>query len=153
MWRMKTLRALLCLSVALPLAITLNAQSKPDSKAKPAATEPAEEKEGKIEGLQINRPNGRYLGLTVEGGQWKLTFYDKKKKPEPTDVTRANIRWVIPMKSPHERAVLNPGGDGKSLVGNRFVRPPYVFQVFITMLSGEGDDAEVTESYALQYRG
>lgn len=149
---MTTLRSLLCLSLALFAAAVLSAQSASQGAAK-AGGKAAEEEMGTIDGMTLNRSNGTFLGLTVEGGQWKLRFYDEKKKPAKVDVTRANARWVMPMKADHERTVLNPTPDGTALVGARFVRPPYNFKLYLTILRGEGDTAEVVETYTLDYRG
>ncbi len=156
---MKSLRLLLCVSVGMLLTAGLPAQIPPGAKGKGGAKQEEkkeqkkEEEMGKIEGMEIARPNGHFLGLTVEGGQWKLTFYNAKKKPEPVDVTRATARWVVPLKGDNERTVLNPGPDGHSLVGSRFVRPPYNFKLFLTLLKGEGDTAEAVENYPVDYRG
>ncbi len=152
---MKTLRLFLCALASCLMVTALSAQSPsaPKGKTAPKQEQKKEEEMGKIEGMEIARANGHFLGLTVEGGQWKLTFYNTKKKPEPVDVTRGAARWVIPMKADNERTVLNPGPDGHSLVGSRFVRPPYHFKIFITLIRGEGDAAEAGETYTVDYRG
>jgi hypothetical protein len=123
----------------------------------PAKPEPkkddkkAEEKEAKIPGQTIARGNGTFLGLEVVGGNFKLTFYDKKKKPIAADMDRANFRWVITGKADNERAVLVPAGDGKSMTAGKVVRPPYNFKVFITLVKGEGETAQ-TESFTIDFR-
>lgn len=156
---MKTLRLLACIFVGMLMTAGLPAQTAPGATGKSAPKQEkkdqkkSDEEMGKIEGMEIARPNGHFLGLTVDGGQWKLTFYNEKKKPEKVDVTRATARWVIPMKADNERTVLNPGSDGHSLVGSRFVRPPYHFKLFLTLLKGEGDAAEAVENYSVDYRG
>ncbi len=156
---MKNLRLFLCVFVGMLLTAGLPAQTAPGAKGKSAPKQEkkdqkkTEEEMGKIEGMVIARPNGHFLGLTVEGGQWKLAFYNEKKKPEPVDVTRAAARWVIPLKGDNERTVLNPGSDGQSLVGSRFVRPPYNFKLFLTLIKGEGEAAEAVENYSVDYRG
>lgn len=152
---MKTLLSLLC---ALSLGAILPAQtppvSRPGSQPGPAAKKNApvteEEKEGVITGLTLARPNGKFLGLEIVAGNWKLSFYDEKKQPTPLDVVRGNVRWVIQGKADNERTVLNPGADGRSLFGSRFVRPPYQFKLFLTLLKGEGD--EHPETYTLDFR-
>jgi hypothetical protein len=149
---MKTIRWLLCVLAGLALAATLPAQVKPGTKGK-SAPKAEEEEMGKIEGMEIVRPNGHFLGLTLVEGKWTLTFYDKKKKPEPVDVTRALARWSLPMKSDQERTVLNPGSDPTKLVGIRFVRGPYAFKLFLTLVRGEGENAEAVETYSLDYHG
>ena len=82
-----------------------------DAKAAADATKPAVKKEepmGKIEGTTLTRPNGLYLGLTLADGKFKLTFYDKKKKPTKVDVTRGLARWPNIHGPGDNRAVLNP---------------------------------------------
>jgi hypothetical protein len=124
--------------------------------AKPGdATKPGVKKEepiGKIEGTELARPNGLYLGLTLTDGKFKLTFYDKKKKPGKVDVTRGLARWANVHGPGDNRAVLNPDGL-HSLVAPQFVRPPYVFKVYLTLLKGDGDAAEVVETYVVDFRG
>ncbi|HVZ63679.1 MAG TPA: hypothetical protein VG936_03750 [Lacunisphaera sp.] len=111
------------------------------------------EEEPKIPGVVITRPNGTYLGLEVASTKFKLSFYDKKKKPMAIDVTRATARW------PNTRSaavawnftVLNP--SGKALIGAKPVLPPYSWNVILTLLQGEGDDAKAVETYTVPFRG
>ena len=127
--------------------------AKTDAKsANPSATpaKPAPKKaepEPKIPGTVISRANGTFLGLTLEGGKFKLSFYDAKKKPMAPDVTRANARWPNSKGRGDNRTVLNPGGDGKSLLGSTVVLPPFNFNVFLILIAGEGDQAQVVESF------
>jgi hypothetical protein len=107
----------------------------------------------KIPGTVITRENGNLLGLEVVGGRFKLTFYDKKHKPMAMDVTRALARWPnLKSATPGQfRTMLN--GSGTSLVGDKPVLPPYVFNVYLTLLQGEGDDAKAVETYVVPFRG
>lgn len=152
---MKTLVACLVLVVATPL---LHAQAAKPTPAKPApagkkADAKAVETEGKIEGQVLNRPNGKFLGLTLQDGKYKLTFYDKKKKPEKVDVTRATVRWPNLHGPGDNRTILNPAGDGTFLMGAQFVRGPHSFKLFLTLLKGEGETAQAVESYTVDFRG
>lgn len=121
------------------------APAKPDAKKK-------EEPMGKVEGIVLTRPNGLNLGLTMVDGKFKLTFYDKKKKPGQVDVTRALARWSNVHGPGDNRTVMNPDGV-HALVGAQFVRPPYAFKLYLTLLKGEGDAAETVESYVVDFRG
>lgn len=111
------------------------------------------EAEPKIPGVTINRPNGTFLGLEVVDSKFKLSFYDKKKKPMAIDVTRATARW------PNTRSatvawnftVLN--ASGKALIGSKPALPPYSWNVILTLLQGEGDDAKAVETYTVPFRG
>jgi hypothetical protein len=154
---MKSIAVALCVLFATGL---LAAQSTPAAKPATATTKPAsgkkeEKKEElpKIPGTVIERANGNKLGLEVVGGKFKLTFYDKKHKPMAIDVTRATARWPNNRtNTPSEfRTVLN--GSGTALVGERPVLPPLVFNVYLTLLQGEGDQAKAVESYVVPFRG
>lgn len=129
----------------------------PASKAPAAPTTASKKVEKKpevlpvIPGTVINRPNGTFLGLEVISGVFKLTFYDKKHKEMPIDVTRATARWPNPRSPGDNRTVLN--GSGTALVGQKPVVPPYTFNVFLTLLSGEGDEAKAVENYTVPFKG
>jgi hypothetical protein len=131
-----------------PVAPATPGATKSDPKAKPK-----EEKMGKVEGIALTRPNGLSLGLTLVEGKFKLTFYDKMKKPTKVDVTRALARWPNVHGPGDNRTVLNPAGDGTYLLGLQFVRGPYSFKLFITLMKGEGDSAEAVENYTVDFRG
>jgi hypothetical protein len=153
----------------LLLAVTqIQAQSQPAAKpvdAAPATVKPADPKavpaakavvkkepEPIIPGLTIPRGNGTFLGLEVAGGNFKLSFYDKKKKPVAPDVSRATARWPnLKSVTGPNRTVLNP--SGKSLVGSKPVLAPYTFNVYISLMQGDGDDAKVVETYDVPFRG
>lgn len=125
---------------ALSLAVAGAATTKPSA----PVTGKTEEKQPAIEGYEIARKSSGYLGLQVVGGNFQLSFYDEKKRPVPADVTRATARWNPPQKTGSAFVVLNPSGDGKTLTGNKFVRPPLNFIVYLTLLDAQG---EATESY------
>jgi len=103
-----------------------------------AATKDPKKKEDepKIPGVTIKRPNGTFLGLEVA-----------------FDVTRAKSRW------PNTRSasvawnftVLNIAG--KALVGAKPALPPYAWNVYLTLLQGEGEDAKAVETYTVPFRG
>jgi hypothetical protein len=145
----------LFLAVLAFSSVSLSAQS-----AKPATPAKAELKkaaEPKIEGITIARPNGTFLGISLEGGTFKLSFYDKQKKKVAPDVPRAAARWNPTQKTGSDRIILNPSADGHSLVGNRPVRPPYVFKLYLTLLqpepvAGSGSAEQATESYVVDFR-
>jgi len=132
---------LMAASIGLVVPVMAQAPVRPPAaKAGPAE----DEEEGVIEGIAIARPDGRWLGLTVEGIQLKVTFYDEKKKPQKIDVLRGNARWRMPTVAQQERAVLNPAPDGVSLIGNRPVRKPWTYSVTIVLVN---DREEVIETH------
>lgn len=107
--------------------------------------------EPKIPGAVIPRANGTFLGLEVVGGNFKLSFYDKKKKTMAPDITRATARWPNPRSPGDNRTILNPSGG--ALLGNKPVVPPLTFTVYVTLLQGEGDEAKAVESFVVPFRG
>lgn len=120
---------------------TDEARKKADEAKKKAedAKKKKDDAMGKIEGIEI--PHGKgFMGLQIVGGTFKLSFYDEKKKPTAPDVTRAALRWEVKYQPTPERTVLNSDG-GTALVSAKTVRPPYSFNLIITLIKGEGDDA------------
>jgi hypothetical protein len=89
------------------------------------------------------------LGLTIDNGGFKLSFYDKKKKPVDCDVARAAARWQPNYTVVEAHCILNPTGDGKTLISPT-VRPPYNFKLHLTLLS---DDGQAVESYTIDFHG
>jgi hypothetical protein len=151
-------RALL-VAAAFGMAVPGFAQYGPPAKAKargageapanPAAPAKEDEKEGKIVGLEIARANGGFLGLSIEGGGFKLAFYDAKKKPVAIDVASGVARWQPATQKGSEVAPLSPSGDGKALASSKFVQPPRNFRVFLTLFNAAGD---AVESYPVDFR-
>lgn len=107
----------------------------------------AEEAPPEVEGIEITRPDGRFLGLTMDGLNLRLTFYDADKKPERVDVVRGTARWKPPTGGGFERAVLNPADDGVSLRGNQVIRKPWIFTVQLALVDASG---EVVETHQVE---
>lgn len=143
----KTLLMAASIGMVVPIAAQTTARpAKPNAANAKAGIE--EEEEGKIEGLAIARPDGRWLGLTMDGLRFKLTFYDQKKKPEPVDAVRATARWRPPTRN-QEFIVLNPGGDGTALFSTRPIDKPWNFRIYFTLI---GADDQVLESHVVDYK-
>lgn len=149
----------LLLAIAAVLALPLLAETpakkgntpprKPAEKAAPAAAEEEQNPEDiKLPGVVLNRPNGQYLTLEVIDGKFKLSFWNEKKKPVKADVSRAFAHWNPKTKAGEDRTVLNPSDDGTSLRGTTFVRPPYNYPIYLTLIPEEG---ESKESYVVRY--
>ena len=153
--RMKALLAVICLLAGATILSAETTPVAPVTPAKPGAKAKVEVKKEaapKIPGQTIARANGTFLGLEVVGGNFKLSFYDAKKKPMAVDVTRATARWPNPRSvTGPNRAVLNPSGN--ALVGNKVVLPPFVFNVHLILLQGEGEASAAVESYDVAFRG
>ena len=111
-----------------------------------AADAAKDDEMGTIPGITLTRPSGTYLGLEIVSGNFKLSFYDDKKKPVSVDdaVARATARWDNKQKLGSDFTVMNKSDDGKALIGVKFVRPPYNFIVFLNLLNAAG---EVVESH------
>lgn len=107
----------------------------------PVVPAPAEEP-AVIEGLEIARQGGGYLGITVDGVRLVMKFYDAEKKPAPVNVARASARWDPVNKTGEVRSVLNAGPDGQSLVSTPVLKPPFVFKVYLTLLDADGNAVE-----------
>lgn len=107
----------------------------------------------KIPGTVITRDNGNLMGLEVVDGNFKLSFYDKKHKPMGVDVTRVTARWPNTRSSVKawNRTVLNSAGT--YLIGQNPVQPPYTWNVYLTLLVGEGEDAKAVENYTVAFKG
>lgn len=134
---------------AAPAGPKAPAAKQETKKADPKKAAPKEE--AKIEGLVISRPDGTFLGLTLQDGKFKLSFHDKEKKRKKADVARAVARWPNVHGPGQNRTVLNPAGDGTFLLGAQFVRPPHSFRLILTLIpGGEGEEGE---TYSVDFRG
>jgi hypothetical protein len=146
----------LLIAVLVGTTVPVRAESaRPDAAQKPKADQAApiapdkKQEEPKIPGLTIVRAKGGFLGLVVENSNFKLSFYDGKKKPVPVDVTRATARWPVHYTVYDERTVLNPSADGMALTSTKFVRPPYQFKLYLTLIT-EGS-SEAPEDYVIDF--
>jgi len=126
-----------------------NATTSPAGPAKKAA--PKKEAEPVIPGVTVPRANGTFFGLELAGGKFKITCYDKKKKPMAPDVSRIAARWPNTRSAEvaWNRTILNP--EGNALIGAATVYPPYAWNVFLTVLEGQGDDTKATENYVVPF--
>jgi hypothetical protein len=133
----------------------------PASKAAPAkppatkASPPAKQKEParEVDGFAIVRRNGGFLGVKVEGNTFRVTFYDKDKKPVVADVAAIALRWPVQYQPNPERTLLKPNGDGKTLTSDKVVRPPFQFKLYLTLLKttepgGDAGDETYTVDFA-----
>ena len=110
-----------------------------------------EEKEPVIAGITIERKStDGFLGIEITSNNFKLTFYDKDKMPVQADFDRALLRWDVTYKSAQERLILTAAGDGTYLTSPRAIRPPYNFQLFITLIA-DGKDQE-SETHVIRFR-
>jgi hypothetical protein len=154
---------------AAPLVVSVDAQVKIDlDKPSTPTTDPnakkddkkkseekkKEEGEGKIEGIEIKRGKG-FMGIQVVNGNFKLTFYDEKKKPTPipAEVARAVLRWNTGYQQKDERAILNPGEDGKSLTSTKTVKPPLNFKLHIVLQPAGAAEESASESFVVDFHG
>ena len=127
------------------------------SDAKTVAKKPEEKKkepEPTIPGLTVARTSAGFLGIELVQGNFKVSFYDAKKKPVAADVAMAVARWTVKYnKSGDDRALLSLSGDGLSLMGDKIVRAPYNFKIYLSLFKDQGNDAQAVESYIIDYAG
>ena len=116
-----------------------------------AAPGSPKEEEAKIEGLEIVRPGGGYLGLQVIRNNLVISFYDKDRKSISADVERATARWPVNYQPNDERTVLNRSPDGMTLTSAKVVRPPLRFRIYLSLFAA-GNEQPV-ESHVVDYRG
>jgi hypothetical protein len=148
---MKPVLVLLCALFAANFLLAQNPPRPAQQKGAAKKAEKAEEEVPKIEGTQLARPNGKFLGLTLQEGKYKVAFYDEKKKPAKVDVLRATARWPNLHGPGNNRTVLNVAGDGTYLLGQQFVRGPYTFKLILSLIKSE--DGTEAETYTVDFRG
>lgn len=134
-------------STTTPTVVT---PTPPAPAPKPPA-KPVEKEQPPIPGIVLQRGNGNQLGLTIDNGSFKLSFFDKKRKPILSDVTRARAVWNPPYKAIPEQTMLNIVDNGKALGGGKPVRPPYAFKLRLTLLKGDGDAEQAVENYTVDF--
>lgn len=133
---------LMAASIGMVVPVVAQTAPKPPQPAKPTKpVTPAPEEEPKVDGFEIKRPGGGFLGVKAEGLRLVVKFYDEDKKPtEPAKVSRASARWNPVNKTGEERTVLNM--EGGVLASPAVLRPPYTFRVFLTLLDENGTALE-----------
>jgi len=97
------------------------------------------EEEGEVVGVEVERGDGTYMGLAIEGNALVLRFYDEEEMEIEPDVPRASAWWKPVNVGGRERVVLNPSGN--ALRSPPKVRPPHVFFVMLTLIDDEGGSA------------
>lgn len=140
----------LLMTASMTMVVPILAQSAPSSKSKvnEKSHEPPES-ETVLPGSVVPHGGG-WLSLSLAGGTFRLGFYDANKRPVDMPFIRATARWNSTLRTSEQRLVLNPSGDGKTLKGNKPVKPPYVFKVYLTLMNA---DDSVGASYVIDFRG
>ena len=133
-------------------------KTAPAAQAKSGSTAPAKPttKEAKAKtadekpvGALIERKDGGFLNLKVEGGNFVITFLDKDKNAVDADRSRAIIRFRKHLKN--NQYILRLDADGKSLRSSGTpVARPYILPALPVILFKEGQE-EVAESYVVQF--
>jgi hypothetical protein len=113
-----------------------------------APAQDADEKEGTVSGLPIQRGQG-WIGIELDDNTFKMTFYNAKKKPTPADASSAVLWWPVHYQPNPERTELVPTGDSAVLASSYTVKPPHTFPLHITLLFAGKPDA--TESYVVNF--
>lgn len=147
------MRFLLALAAACAGLVSLPAATKPAKPTDKGKTEKKEKEEPKIPGQVLERGDGTYLSIGLEGANYKLSFYDAEKKQMKPNVARATVRWPNVRGPGDYRTVLNPAADGMALIGAKPVVPPYNFNLYLTLLEGEGDNAKAVGTFVVKFSG
>jgi hypothetical protein len=151
---MKFLSALLLTSLMATTIVAQTPAATSSTAQKPGADKSGKKEEppAKIEGMEIPRSDG-FMGLQIADSNFKLTFYDAKKKPIPADVSQAVLRWNPKYQKNEERVVLERSGDGKSLTSPRVIRPPHTFKLYMTLFKepSPGTEAVAAENYVIDF--
>lgn len=121
--------------------------AKPSTAKNQALDQKEEALESQIKGIPIQRADGTWVALRVEGGVFVLGFYDAKKQTTKPDAFRASARWNPPQKTGSAFCVLS--NSGETLNGNIPVQPPRIFKVYVTLLDQAGN---VRGSFVFDYR-
>lgn len=131
----------LLMAASVGMIVPVAAQTPPTRTPPVSSSKPSpgpKEEESKIEGLEVARKAGGYIGVSVEGVRLVVKFYDADKKPIKVNVARAAARWNPVNKRGEVRTVLNPADDGQSIVSTPVVQPPHVYNVYLTLIGLDG---------------
>lgn len=116
------------------------AGAKGDAKAaKKDDKKKKEDPPAKIDGVVAAHGTG-FIGIQIVGGQFKIGFYDAKKKPVPPDVASAVLRWKVNYMPELEHVLLTPGGGTNSLTSGKVIRQPYSFRLTVLLLKSDDDE-------------
>lgn len=144
------MRPLSLIAAALPLLFVpaLRAQSAP-TKPAPLAPAPGAEKAeeiGTIEGMELVRAGGGFLGVKTEGMTLKVTFYDAKKKKVAADAVRIAARWHA--RTARNMVLLPTGPD--TLVSPPLLTRPFNYIIFLVLVGAED---KVIETFSINLNG
>lgn len=112
------------------------------------AVEP-EKTEGSAEaenGLWIERKNKCFLKLDIEENRLRIHFFDRDKHPEKSDALRVIAHYTPRNVTSRQTVLFKPVDDEEYLEAERFIRPPFNFNVIVVLVFDEA--GERTESYA-----
>ncbi len=136
-------------ALLLLVALATTALAAPTKKPAPAApSAPAAEKP-KIEGIEVARAGGGYLGVALANGGFAIAFYDAERKPIAANVSTAFLRWPVTYKNSDEHVTLQLSSDGRTLFSPFNVRPPHTFRLFVSLFVDGKTDA--VEAYTVQF--
>jgi len=138
----------LLMTASLSMVVPILAQTRTPIRPK-VDLAPEPEPEIVLPGSVVPYGEG-WLSLSVANGTFQLAFFDSKKKPIPQPFLRATARWNSPLRTSEQRLVMNPSPDGFALVGNKPVKPPYVFKVYLAAIN---PDDSVGASFVVDFKG
>lgn len=132
---------------ALVLLVSLLAVGPAAAQTTPAAPKPetpkaaAEAPSEPIDGLEIARANGGFLGIKLQGVQLKVTFYDAKKKKVAADAVRIAARW---QDTRPRKTILLPA-DASTLLSPPVVKAPYSYRIFLVLVGADDRELETLQ--------
>jgi hypothetical protein len=128
-------------------------KAAPDKAKAPAGKKTDAKKDtkpGKIDGMEIARTNGGFLGLAIVDGNFRLKFYNAEKKPTAPDVSSVVLRWPVNYQRTDERATLTPTSEENVFSSEKVVRPPFTLRLNMTLFK-DGADEQTAENYIVEF--
>jgi hypothetical protein len=99
----------------------------------------AESPEPELAGTLIQRPNGTFLQMVMEGNRFHFYFFDAEKKPMAPDVDRISVR----MRSVRDKPRFTVAVPFEGINGLRapyFVTPPHIFIAYLNLMRDGVED-------------
>lgn len=120
----------------------------------PARSAPIQPKLAELpaEGVNLRRPKGGWLNVTLKNAQMLLSFFDNDKLAISPNIEKALVRVRYTNTAHVERTVLTREGDVLKSPGS--LRPPYYFAVTLTLFPKEAEHeaaVDAHETYTFMY--
>ncbi|HZP61603.1 MAG TPA: hypothetical protein VFB27_14860 [Opitutaceae bacterium] len=138
------------LSILLPLLASITVSALPAGAGNAAKGDAKSAAAPSIPGSVVTRTNGGFLSLSIdENNNFRMLFFDAKRKPAAPDVASATLHWTPLGKKEIVFVSLTPGGDGMSLASPRFIQKPFSFKLYVSLFAQGSKDA--VENYIVDF--